>query len=163
MITQYTRLVVDSVTGNIVYCTSQDFPFADGWQPVEDENITPVYYDFEIDTDFPDLDFKTGGKGQEVLRARKILDNFEIVAGQPQLKTGADSEVASKVLSVSATKSIEETDIKLELANIIRAALGSGGSSEKELLDEMRLKDNSTPTKIEDLRTVKIIRLKKAL
>ena len=162
MITQYTRLVVDSVTGDIVHCTSQVFPFADGWQPVEDDSITKVYYDFEIETDFPDADFGIG-VSQEMLRARKIIDNFEIVAEQPQLKTGADSEVASKVLRVSATKSIQETDVKLELADIIRVALDSGGSSEKELLGVMLEKDATTPTKIEDLSMVKIIRLKKAL
>ena len=75
MITQYTRLVVNSVTGDIVHCTSQDFPFADGWQPIEDDSITPVYYDFEIETDFPDADFGIG-INQEMLRARKIIDNF---------------------------------------------------------------------------------------
>ncbi len=162
MITQYTRIVVDSATGNIAHCISQDFPFVDGWQPINDPSITPIIYDFEIDMDYPDSDFGIG-VNQEMLRAGKIIDNFEVVNGQPRLKASADTEVSSKVMRLSHVKPIEEASIKLEMVAFIRAALDSGGSSEEELLATMRDKDPLTPVKIADLRMMKIIRLKKAL
>ena len=162
MITQYTRIVVDSVTGDIAHCTSQDFPFVDGWQPINDPSITPIHYDFEIDTDYPDSDFGIGVK-QEMMPARNIIDNFEVVNGQPRLKASADTEVSAKVMRLSPVKSIDESSIKLEMAAFILAALDKGGSSEEELLDMMREKEALTPVKIVDLRMAKIIRLKKAL
>ena len=162
MITQYTRLIIKNSTGEIEDSISQDFPFVDGWEPVEYDGALFTAFDFEIDTDYPDSDFGIG-VNQEVLRARKILENFEIVAGQPQLKSGADISVFEKVLRVSAIKSIEETDIKTELSITIIISLENGGSSEKELLDSMRVIDSKTPIALVDLKTIQLIRLKKAL
>ena len=162
MITQYVRILTNSVDGSVVYCTSQDFPFADGWEPIEDPAITVNAYDFEIDADYPDADFGIG-VNQQIIRGRQILENFEILGGQPQLKAGADVAVFSKVMRVSVTKSIEETAIKVELATAIKTGLESGGSTEKELLDDMRLTDKLTPIKLEDLKTIQLIRLKKSL
>ena len=163
MITQYTRLVVNDATGEIDHCTSQDFPFADGWEPVDDRKQATTNYDFEIDADYPDLDFKTGGAGQQLIRGRQIIDNFEVVNGVPQLKAGADVAVSGKVLRVSAAKSIQESDIKIELAGEIRTRLESGGASEKQLLDGIRKIDLTAPDKLVNLKTVQLIRTKKAL
>ncbi len=167
MITQYTRILADPISGEIKHCTSQVSPFKDGWQPAEEydaaETLVVVdQIDFEIDADYPDADFGIG-VNQEMIRARKIIDNFEIVSGQPQLKSSAAVEVSGKVMRVSAVKDIQETAIKSELAGKIRTALIGGGSSEAELLNEMRVTDAATPVTLEALATVKLIRLKKAL
>lgn len=167
MITQYVRLSVDTITDEIRTCTSQTFPFIDSWQPVasflSDGSLVAVnHYDFEIDTDYPDSDFGAGVV-QNLLRAGQILDNFEIVGGQPQLKAAAVAEVSAKVMRVSSVKSIEEADIRLEMSATIKTSLESGGSNEAELLDEMRKVDIKTPTTIDELSTIKIIRLHKAL
>ena len=57
MIKQYTRLVEDAGTGAIMHCTSQDSPFADGWEPITRRGVTQVNHDFELDIDEPDADF----------------------------------------------------------------------------------------------------------
>ena len=160
MITQYTRLVIDKSDGSIESCTSQDFPFADNWEPVEYDPITHEAIDFEIDTDYLDVNF-TMGVDQEMLRARKIIEIFEVVSGQPQLKVDADVSISDKVLQVSAVKPITETFIKAEMATAIKSALVDSGSSEKELLDSMRLIDPATPDKLENLRMMQVIRIKK--
>lgn len=158
MITQYTRLIVKKSDGSITDCTSQDFPFADGWEPVGYDTATHEAIDFEIDTDYPDVNFMMG-VDQEVLRACKIMENFEMVSGQPQLK--ADADVSNKVLRVSPVKPITETLVRAEMAIDIRAALINAESSEQELLDSMRQIDSTVLDRIEDLKTIRIIRIKK--
>lgn len=162
MITQYTRLVVNDVTGEIDHCTSQDFPFADGWEPVNDPKVATTNFDFEIDVDYPDADFGIG-VNQQMIRGRKILDNFEIIAGKPVLKANAETEVSSKVLRISAPKSINESDIKVELSAQIANQLFDSGSSDKELLDDIRKLDPNTPLSLIDLKTIQLIRINKQL
>ena len=162
MITQYTRLIVNKSDGSIEHCTSQDFPFADGWEPVGFDSSTHAAIDFEIDTDYPDVNFGLG-VNQEMIRARKIMENFEVVSGQPKLKSDADAAVSDKVLRVSPVKPITETLVKAEMAEDIKSALTNAGSSEKELLNSMKQIETTIPDKIEDLKMVQVIRIKKEL
>ncbi len=93
MITQYTRTIVNKATGEIDHCTSQDFPFADGWEPIAFDPVTHDAIDFEIDTNYPDADFGVGVK-QEMIRGRKILENFEIASVQLKIKSCARKQVS---------------------------------------------------------------------
>ncbi len=162
MITQYTRLVVNNATGEIEHCTSQDLPFADNWEPVIYDDTTHSAVDFELEADVPDSDFGIG-VDQKMIRARQIIDAFEIVGGQPKVKAGADIAVAAKVSRISQTKSIQESVVRVELADYIRDGLAKGGSSEEELLDQMRLVDSKIPESLSNLKTVKLIRIKKVI
>ncbi len=160
MITQYTRLIVKKSDNSIDAATSQDFPFADGWEPVSYDPATHEAYDFVMETDYVNQDHGIG-RTQEVLRGRKILDNFEIVAGQPGIKTAADSEVAAKVLTISARKDITETETKAELIADILAIIAP--QTEAEFLDELRLVSRGIPRTLAEFSTLQLIRLKTAL
>jgi len=162
MIKQYTRLVVDKSNDSILHVTSQDFPFADGWEPVEFDPATHKAIDCELDTDFVDHDHGVGVE-QEMLKARQILENFEIVADKPVLKSTADAGVSAKVLAISDPKDISDTFIKNTMSGLIVAELVKLGSSEKKFLDDIRKDAPKTPGKIKDLSTLKVIRMKAAL
>ena len=139
MIIQYTRIITSNADGSILHCTSQDFPFADGWEPVDYDSGTATAHDFEMVTDYVDQDHGVGRK-QEMLRGRQIIDNFEIVGGQPRLKSGAAVETANKVLSMTSTKAIDESAIRVEMETTIAGKLVADGSSEKQLLDGASIK-----------------------
>ena len=155
MITQYTRLIVETATDKIVHCTSQDFPFSDGWEPVGMQTGHHAV-DFELDSDYPDADFGIG-VNQAMVRGRQIIDNFEIVNAKPQLSAGADSSVSAKILRVSDVKPINETAIKIEIRDSIRKSV-----DENALLVDMKAIDSTTPETLEGLSTVKLIRIQKA-
>jgi hypothetical protein len=163
MITQYTRVLADPLTGEITNVTSQDYPFVDGWNPVEPDNIASlVTVDFEIETRHPDADFGVG-RDQKMIRGREIIENLEIVGGQPQVKAGAAPAITALISGVSSAKSIQESDIRGELAVYVRNALSQTGTTEAELLASMRAIDRTIGASLEDLNTVQLIRLKKLI
>ncbi|TDI73852.1 MAG: hypothetical protein E2O82_05055 [Betaproteobacteria bacterium] len=164
MIRQYTRFIVDNISGLIEKATSQDYPFEDNWEPLEFDPATHSAFDFEIDTNFTDQDFGIGrGRDQEMIRARELLDNFRIVNDQVELQPGRSQAFQAKVLNISAEKAINESVVVPEMVAAIRASLTAGGSSEQELLDDMRKLKPTTPTSLDDMETLEIIRIDKAM
>lgn len=161
MITQYTRVIIDDTSGDIVAATSQDFPFSDGWQPIE---LIPGQSarDFEIDADFPSSGF-TLGRDQEMIRAREIIDNLEIVDGDLVMVANPSARIRAKIISISTEKPIEETPVRAELSVFIKAELVKGGSSETELIESIKKRDPQTPDTISELATVQLIRIKYSL
>jgi len=161
--TQYTRIYIDPVTKEIRKVCSQGMPFQDGWIPLEtiDELGNTVVYteiDFELDTNAVHSDWHGV---QEVIRARKIIENFEIIAGdRPALKATADPDIASKVVAISNPKNINESFIKNEVAGKLIAALVQEGTTEKDFLDTLRQTHANTPTQLKDLSSLKLLRLK---
>ncbi len=162
MITQYTRLLIDKATQEILHCTSQNLPFTDGWEPIEDDSVEMEAVDFEIDTDYPDVNFIMG-IGQPLLRAGKIIENFEVISGQPAVKADASTKVSDKILRISAPKSIEETAIRAEIIAAIKTKLNAAGSSEGKLLAEMGKAVPDMPDILDGLGTLKLIRINRAL
>ncbi len=162
MITQYTRLIIAKLDNSILHCTSQDFPFADGWEPVEFDQVTHDSFDFEMVTDFEDSDYGVG-RNQEMLRSRKILENFEVLGVVPKLKAGADVAVSAKVLAVSNRKDITETLVLVEMVQSILLDLPRTQQSEAGMLGELRRADSRVGDTIESLCPVQIIILAKAL
>ena len=162
MITQYTRLLIDKATQEILHCTSQNLPFTDGWEPIEDDSVEMEAVDFEIDTDYPDVNFIMG-IGQPLLRAGKIIENFEVISGQPAVKADASTKVSDKILRISAPKSIEETAIRAELIDNIKAKLITAGATANEVLAEMKKTVPDMPDTFEGLGTIRLIRINRAL
>ena len=162
MITQYTRLIVKISSGAIEHCTSQDYPFADNWEPIEYDVLAHQAIDFEIDTDYPDSNF-TIGVDQQMIRARELIDNLEILSGQPAVKADASTKVSDKILRISAPKSIEETAIRAEIIAAIKTKLNAAGSSEGKLLAEMGKAVPDMPDILDGLGTLKLIRINRAL
>jgi len=164
MIRQYTRFIVDNISGLAEKATSQDYPFEDDWEPLEFDPATHSAFDFEIDTNFTDQDFGVGrGKAQEMMRARELLDNLRITGSQVELQPGRSAEFQAKILNISAQKSINESVVISEMRASIRASLVAGGSSEQALLDDMRKLNPKTPTSLDDMETLEIIRIDKAI
>lgn len=164
MIIQYTRFIIDSISGLIASVTSQTFPFEDDWEPVEFDPATHSSHDCEITTNFKDQDFGTGrGRVQELIRGRELLDNFRIVSGQLELQPGRSQAFRAKVLNISAQKAINESVVVSEMKDSIRASLIAGGSSEEELLNDMRKLDPKTPTSLDDMSALEIVRIDKAI
>ena len=160
MITQYTRLIKNADTGEIIHCISQTLPFADNYDPVNDEVITNAEnVEFELDTDNPDMNFKEA-IDQPIMRAREILETIEVVAGQPQIKAGASK--AAKVLRVSAPKAVNETAIKEEMAEAIRVKMAETGQTDAELIEAFNDHGRNI-AKLEDLSIVPLIKTKKLL
>jgi len=162
MFRQYTRIYIDPITKDIHMVCTQGMPFQDGWTPLETVEFgnTVVFteIDFELDTNAVDNDWH--GE-QEVMRARKIIENFEIAAGdRPVLKATADPDIASKVVAISNPKNISESFIKNEVSGKIIAALAQEGTSEKSFLDALRQTLPNVPTQMKDLSTLKLLRLK---
>ena len=162
MITQYTRLIVLKSDQSIEHVTSQDFPFVEGWEPVEYDPLTHEALDFEIVTDFVDANYGIG-REQEMIRGRQILDNFEVASGQVQLKASSSVDFQAKVLNISAPKAITEAVVVSEMRASIRATLISGGSSEQVLLDDLRILKPTTPTSLDDMSTLDVVRIDKAV
>lgn len=164
MIRQWTR-VLHRPDGSIVHVCSQDFPFADGYDPVEENDpqgnkVNHGIVDFELDLDIVKTNNNgIGGRGQEMVRARKILENFEVKGNKVMLKQNAAPEIAAKVKRVGPPKDIFETNIRAEMAHTIRGELVRRGSSEKAVLDKARENDRRVPDKIQDLSTNKVLNM----
>jgi len=161
MIIQYTRIIFETATGTIQHVTSQDFPFADNWEPVEYDAGVSTAIDCEIETDFPNQDYGIG-INQEMLRAREIIDGLEIVAGAPQIKPGAGARITAKI-SQMTVKPIDEQTIRAELEAQIKQHLTGIGKTETELLEEARTIDPRTPSTLAEMKTIKLLRMKRAL
>ena len=137
MITQYTRLITNNATGEVVACTSQDFPFVDGWEPIELDSEHTAH-DCEIAVNLPFKNYKMG-VNQPMLRARQLIDNLEVVNGNPQVKTGknADTDVTTKITTI-VVKPITESSVRVELL-VSLADKGQGDLSGTSTLQLLRL------------------------
>ena len=146
MITQYTKLYIDSV-GNVKHCATQLLPFPDGFEPIKDsENSTCI--DIELDADFEDVGFD-----QSMVTASEILNFIEVVGGEPQAKPGS-----SKIMGNPRKKPVNESAIKAEIEQEISAM----DFDKNQLIDEFKKKGRQID-KLSDLPTHQLIRLKKSL
>lgn len=151
MIKQYTRFIVDA-GNNILHCHSQTMPFDDGYNPIEAGDGETII-DVEVETDFDDLDFRTG---QVMLKARELIDALEINNGQPAIKSRATRR--DKVLNVSAPKSINESAVKAEIAREIESAL----PETQPLIDEFNRAGHRI-NRLSELPTIALMRARRSL
>ena len=166
MIRQWTRILYRP-DGSPVHVYSQLLPLDDDLDPVSevdlDGNSKPHgIVDFEMDVDLPRNNNVMGGKGPFLMRAREILENFEVPqAGgrKPQLKANASDEAKAKVLRVGPPKAINESVVLPELAQEIRLVLIAGGGSEAEVMAVAGRGRLNNPTKIEELPAGRVLRM----
>ena len=96
------------------------------------------------------------------MRARELLETLEVVAGEPRIRAAAAVDKKALVLRVSPSKQINESAVKIEMADAIRTKLTETQQTDQELVDAFNAQGRAI-TALEDLPAVLLIRTKRLL